>query len=460
MKRFEESNEDYEAVAAEIDEGKVNRGLWERIFSEVDGDASKTRARYIAHRVAQIRGTKSGQTADGISSGATTLSGTSIGVTNRRSTQGLFFVDPGFVEISEFFNGLAVASIYGEKGRSRKGYINPEGKFIVGPKFSELESHPADGVAIAKLGHGWHVVDPLDRWRCGIIDLNGRDLIEPQQYPFVERVGSKIFFLNENSRAEAVYDIGTRSLAQPTKKDLQDCEFRGGNLIPWKFTDVLSRGFWDRGKIGKYGYRDRRYRWAIEPRFDAGGPFWHGRANVGIGPETRQKQFLIDEEGRQTTKETFDELFQMKPQGHYLQCICANGHGAARRWFHTNWNGERLYRNQFLNVFPLSKVGLMAGAQSESNGLWGITDHKGNFLIDPRYDGAHPLSEDTVALSINEQFGIYNLGGKLLVPHSFNDVKYLGEGLLAASVADENAATLNAKRESERWGLISLASIR
>lgn len=45
----------YALVADEIEAGKIDKGLWAKMFAESDGDESRTRARYLKARVDQMR---------------------------------------------------------------------------------------------------------------------------------------------------------------------------------------------------------------------------------------------------------------------------------------------------------------------------------------------------------------------------------------------------------------------
>lgn len=45
----------YSLAADEIDQGNVEKGLWNKLFAEADGDEGRTRARYLKARVEQMR---------------------------------------------------------------------------------------------------------------------------------------------------------------------------------------------------------------------------------------------------------------------------------------------------------------------------------------------------------------------------------------------------------------------
>lgn len=48
------TNEIYSKVVLELESGNVDKGLWARLFSEVDGDENRTKARYLKARAEQI----------------------------------------------------------------------------------------------------------------------------------------------------------------------------------------------------------------------------------------------------------------------------------------------------------------------------------------------------------------------------------------------------------------------
>lgn len=48
------SDDDFRLAGEEVDRGDYEKGLWERLYAETDGDLGKTRARYVGRRAAQI----------------------------------------------------------------------------------------------------------------------------------------------------------------------------------------------------------------------------------------------------------------------------------------------------------------------------------------------------------------------------------------------------------------------
>jgi len=51
---IEPSNDDFRKAAEEVERGDYDKGSWERLYYETDGDLAKTRARYIGQRAKQL----------------------------------------------------------------------------------------------------------------------------------------------------------------------------------------------------------------------------------------------------------------------------------------------------------------------------------------------------------------------------------------------------------------------
>lgn len=47
-------NQSFAAASEEVESGKIDKGLWARLYAETDGDEAKTKARYIKFRASQI----------------------------------------------------------------------------------------------------------------------------------------------------------------------------------------------------------------------------------------------------------------------------------------------------------------------------------------------------------------------------------------------------------------------
>lgn len=45
----------YAQVFNEIESGEIDRGLWAKTFAECEGDENRTRAKYLAHRVKEVK---------------------------------------------------------------------------------------------------------------------------------------------------------------------------------------------------------------------------------------------------------------------------------------------------------------------------------------------------------------------------------------------------------------------
>ena len=437
------SDDDFEIAAREFDEGRVNKGLWERLFSATDGDLNKTRARYISERVQQIRGQHPTSPTHNV---------------RPASDPGpefskLFSVPPILEDLPFFSNGTSRMSRTNESGTEAYGYIDTNGHFITPPQFSDIEYFPAAGVAMAAVGYGWSE-DSFDRKSWGIIDSTGRFLVEPT-YRNALRVNERIFLIEDNNNTKRLFDVRSRVLRDVTRNDLVDFHFAGRPLMSRKFYEWDSKGFWDRGKIDRFGYLDRSQKWVIKPQFDETWDFEDERAVVGTGPQGARKYWLIDQQGRPTSTIKCDWISPLPSNPLYQQAkvrTCANGIGNSRLWFHTDLDGNRLYPDEYLSVGHFLNNVHVVSARSRANGKWGLIDIRGKFVVPPEYEDCEALTPQLFSAKVNGQSGIRDFKGIWVTPPSFESISYVGDGFIAASVKARPS-------EKERFGLIPLSRL-
>ena len=81
-------------------------------------------------------------------------------------------------------------------------------------------------------------------------------------------------------------------------------------------------------------------------------------------------------------------------------------------------------------------------APVKSNGLWGLIDTKGAWLVAPKYTDAGRLQEGFLAVSqAQDKFAFMDTNGKLLTEFKFKKAHYFSEGLAGVKIA-------------EKWGFI------
>jgi WG containing repeat len=168
-----------------------------------------------------------------------------------------------------FYNGLAQAKIDG-----KYGFIDGTGKFVIPPKFEEVESFAFDyDITAAKIGNKW-----------GAIDRRGNIVIPPKfesSFEFDRRFGSLAMF-KENNRYGFIDRQG--NIVTPAQIDEirgQDFGNRPGND---NFYDSLPNEGLVRARIGKkWGYVNTQGKIQIPMQFDEAIDFQYGIAEVKLG---------------------------------------------------------------------------------------------------------------------------------------------------------------------------------
>ena len=197
-------DDDYAEAAREIEAGTLDRGLWERLFHEADGDVQKTRARYIGHRVRQKRGIPASDASDQATNSEAAISGNDAASRHLHAQR--IAQEQRFGSVDTFCNGVAKATKLSDP-QSGYGYIDTNGRFLTEAKFSDLEIGPKYGVAFASIGNGWMETD-YDKQQYGIIDRQGKFLVEPcADYAYRY---SNIIYLTKKESIIIVFDPKTR----------------------------------------------------------------------------------------------------------------------------------------------------------------------------------------------------------------------------------------------------------
>lgn len=86
-------------------------------------------------------------------------------------------------------------------------------------------------------------------------------------------------------------------------------------------------------------------------------------------------------------------------------------------------------------------------APAKKNGLWGLIDTKGGWLVSPKYLDMGRLEEGILAVSkVENKFAFMNASGKLLTEFKYTKAHYFSDGLAGVKV-------------SKKWGFIDKAGV-
>ena len=227
---------------------------------------------------------------------------------------GQFVIEPIYDGVSLFDDGVAVAGIGGENGKS--GLISLDGRFVVNPKFSKIIG-PLDGVYavwetddgpsyyIDKYGHnakawgdlyfdGLRAVQNVDG-KFGFEDREHNYKIKPQfefAYPF-EKGLAKVAKGGYGTKGPARWGFIDTNGTVVVYFQFDNVESFSEGLAAARIGDY---------KTGKWGFIDKSGNFVVNPQFDFVRGFNEGLAAVVIGNKTG----FIDRSGNIIIQPQFD----------------------------------------------------------------------------------------------------------------------------------------------------------
>jgi hypothetical protein len=277
--------------------------------------------------------------------------------------------DLNYEEISEFKQGLARV-----KRSGRYGFINTEGKLVIGLQFHNADSFSED-LAAVKIEDKWGYIDKSGEMivaaqfdycggfsgglaafkknnRFGFLDKTGRIMVEPKYdecYSFKDDLA-------------IVVKAGKRGFIN---KD-------GQEIIPvqYEYVDSFHDGLAAMEMNGKHGYLDKKGKIVIQPVYDSASSYSEGLAVVWQGGHSS----VIDTSGKVVIV--------------------------------TDYNYIDRYSEGYNLVYKNKK--------------YGFVDKKGSLVIDYQFDYAYKFSEGLAAVRLDRKWGYINTTGKIVIPLQFD----------------------------------------
>lgn len=223
--------------------------------------------------------------------------------------RGRIVLQPKFPPLERFGDGLAAVTI-----KRKLGYIDRSGKVVIEPRYERARPF-REGLAAVTLD----ACEDANSVRYGFIDKSGRLLIEPRfrdtngfsdglagvelasGWGFIDRTGKMAIparFAKVKDFREGLAPV--LEISESHEDYLLYLELLGG-------TDEQPR----KRFVGKWGFIDRKGRFAIPPRLDYAWEFGAGRACVFH----KNKRYYVDAKGRlYPSRDSHDPVGQVKEQ--------------------------------------------------------------------------------------------------------------------------------------------------
>lgn len=305
-------------------------------------------------------------------------------------------------------------------GRSDKvGFIDSQGREVIPERFSNAGdmAHFSDGLApVFEAGQG-----------SGYIDPSGKFVIGPTQVwgwgrPFHEGIAGVLIWGKNGERGRAGWIDRSGRLI-----------FSGMGAEGTYFSDGLMSM---PGPNGKRGFVDKDFQFVIQPQFDYVSEFSDGRAGVTIN----RKAGFIDRSGKVVIPLKYDAVW---PFHDGLAQVLYNipngtvktGEGEQRtyrsQYGFVDREGNEVIPLQFEEAGYFSEGYAMVVPANFK--LFGIIDKLGRFVHVPEFEDAGEFHEGLAMACVKQKCGYVDTSGAWVIPPSFISARDFWHGL--ASVA-------------------------
>ena len=161
-----------------------------------------------------------------------------------------------------------------------------------------------------------------------------------------------------------------------------------------------------------------------------------------------------------------------------FRCGFAEVKGRYESIGYINNDGDLIYRNNtFEEVVPFGDSTICV----KKDGLWGVFNSKGEYIIEPQYRAIRPVDTSVAIFFTGEKYGLLNANGEIITPAQYRDLyKVVGADLIRCALNNkfalldfagnkitplkydwigdfcENVATV---KYNDRWGLVDKTGI-
>lgn len=382
-----------------------------------------------------------------------------------------------YKHVSEFSEGLAVATVSAKKG-GKYGYIDKAGKLITKQKFDKVDVASED-LAPVRVGD-----EMTGKW--GFVDKTGKLVIKPQfdmvgrcseglipvgfgdrsvgKWGYVDRTGKMVIkpqfdhagefreglaWISINGKNGYIDHKGEFAIA-PTfiNTRIPGPDFSDGlavigvditrkELITEKLIEESKYCYSESTlKIGdymdmpdtSYGYIDKSGKTIIEPRFGSAGSFSEGLSSVEIDG----KYGFIDKTGKLVIPAKFADAKDFW-NGRALVRIESDDTEVGSAAF-IDKTGKAVIPPGF--VLPSTSCGyfcdglmpMMPNTLGDED-LWGYMDENGKTVIKPKFAFAREFSEGLAAVEVDSKWGFIDTTGKTVIKPQYDAVGDFSSGM-------------------------------
>jgi hypothetical protein len=294
------------------------------------------------------------------------------------------------------------------------GFIDSDGREVIAPEFFPIAdmAYFKDGLAPVNGPRGAGYIDPTGRYVIG----PQREWGQPR--PFHEGTAAVLIWgKNGAFNTPAFIDqTGRVILSGPSVKE----------------GSYFSDGLMPMQEHERWGFVNKRFRWVISPRYSYAQEFSEGRAPVRIG---RQWGF-IDKTGKLVVPARYDLVWgfsnglarvriavpslrnEIHDERDERDCRCLYGF--------VDTEGREVMRPRFIYATYFSEDRAFASTPAQ---LLAIIDKTGSTVSDPKYEMADEFSEGVAAARVNGTWGYVDRSGSWAIAPQFTHADGFWHGL-------------------------------
>ena len=198
------------------------------------------------------------------------------------NTNGEMVIEPMYAAPLVFHNGLA--RFKQERGLfSTYGFVNTQGDTVIYPEFEKV-SEFSDGLCMAS----------KDGYKYGYINIKGEWAIEPNF-----AIGAAMKINGEYDFSDKDFSGGYAAVLLEDKYGLMDKTGKIALDFKFAFIGKFSEGLAPAKMDSLYGYINPKGNWIIKPKYNGAEMFSHGLAAVSKGPFLDELWGFIDHTGKE-----------------------------------------------------------------------------------------------------------------------------------------------------------------
>ncbi|HYW70055.1 MAG TPA: WG repeat-containing protein [Pyrinomonadaceae bacterium] len=300
---------------------------------------------------------------------------------------------------------------------SKVGFIDYQGREVIPPRFSAAgdTAHFENGLApVFEGGKG-----------SGYIDPSGKFVIGPTQVwgwgrPFHEDIAGVLIWNQQRNRPGWIDRSGK-------------IVFSGmGEEGRYFASGLMSMA----GPSGKWGFVNKDFQFVIEPRFDWAWEFSEGLAEVTVN----HKSGFIDPSGKIVVPLKYDMVFPFQNGLAAVRRDVQVGtqmtmHGEQPKYRYQygyiDHEGNEVIPLQFEEATYFSEGYAMAVPSNFK--LYGVIDKQGHFVHEPEFESAGAFHDGLAPACVHQKCGYVDTAGAWIVPAAYETARNFWHGLASVS---------------------------